>query len=184
MRLKPAYAENIIVGTVYKGSWQWYVTDQDLWFMDLVKYEDAFAAKGYETSNSDFSERFGIGVLDQETAAIFFEQIKEYRVDAQELSNMLLLEEYEGILDMQPALYVNFDEKELISLYPEPASYEVFVPFDWSGSYADFTVKIPEGKRYWIVNGENVLANDSEVMDLKVKNDDFAVYQRGGIRVY
>lgn len=157
MLLKPAYAENLIVGTMHNGSWQWYVTDRELWFMDLVKWNRAFAARGFAVDENDFTDRFDIGVLDQDTAAVFFDHIKDYRVDAQSLTNMLINEEYGGILDMQPALYVNFDERELVSLYPEPASYEEFVPVDWSGSYEDFTAKIPAGERYWIVNGDDLL---------------------------
>ena len=33
--LKPKYAENIIVATVYKNVFNWYVTDKELWLMDL-----------------------------------------------------------------------------------------------------------------------------------------------------
>ena len=31
--LEPIYAENVIVGVVYKKQFQWYVTDRELWYL-------------------------------------------------------------------------------------------------------------------------------------------------------
>ncbi|PAF34010.1 hypothetical protein CHH69_18115, partial [Terribacillus saccharophilus] len=39
--------------------------------------------------------------------------------------------------------------------YPEPASYEVYVPDNWVGTYEEFIEQIPRDYRYWIVNGHN-----------------------------
>ena len=56
---------------------------------------------------------------------------------------MIIHKEYNQISDVLPSLYVNFDEEELTSCYPEPASYENFVPCNWIGKYDDFINDIP-----------------------------------------
>ena len=161
MLLEPEYAQNIIVSVVFQGEWQWYVTDRDLWFLDLNKLREAFAKKGYYTMNTnDDSERFGIKVLNEKTAKIFLKNIHEYRVETNDLrkkivEDYLFFEDPNYILDMCPALMVDFDKKILISLFPEPASYEYYVPDGWMGKYEDFTVMIPDEQKYWIINGED-----------------------------
>jgi len=33
-------------------------------------------------------------------------------------------------------------------MFPEPASYEEYVPEEWQGKYEDFTELIPESQKY------------------------------------
>ncbi|PGX89552.1 hypothetical protein COE15_27850, partial [Bacillus cereus] len=77
--------------------------------------------------------------------------------------NYLLLEniknkiEGEDLLDFSPVLLINFDDKKLYSMFPEPASYEEYVPKDWNGKYEDFTELIPKLEKYWIDEFNNNL---------------------------
>ncbi|WP_322906646.1 hypothetical protein [Paenibacillus campi] len=45
---------------------------------------------------------------------------------------------YSHISDMFPSLYVDVDGKQLFSSYPEPASYERYVPDGWRGTYGQW----------------------------------------------
>jgi len=53
---------------------------------------------------------------------------------------------------------VDFDEKTFYLLFPEPASFEEYVPSGWKGTYEDFTGLIPKIEKYWVnKDGENLL---------------------------
>lgn len=160
MLLEPQYAENIIVAVIFQGEFRWYVTDKDLWLLDLNKLTTAFSDRGYDMSEDDESERFGIRVLSEQTANLFLSHILEYKVEVNDLRQKVLEacsgpDNFDCILDVCPVLCVDFDKKELFSLYPEPAAYEDYVPDGWEGKYEDFTIKIPDNQKYWLINGKD-----------------------------
>ncbi|GGE23467.1 hypothetical protein GCM10011571_26970 [Marinithermofilum abyssi] len=145
---------------IYKRDWHWYVTEKDWWFLDKVKQKNAFIDLGYGHHDlGDGSERFGIDVLDETTAKEFLQYIEEYRVESKELSKMILklknVNHWDDISDYCPSLLVDFDHQQLYSLFPEPASFENYVPEGWLGVYKNFLDKVPREQRYWIINGED-----------------------------
>ncbi|MCP5088350.1 MAG: hypothetical protein GY952_16285, partial [Rhodobacteraceae bacterium] len=56
-----------------------------------------------------------------------------------------------------PALYVDFDDKELISYFPEPFPFEKYIPPEWTSSYAEFFDKVPSALQYWKIGERNFL---------------------------
>ncbi|WP_025724288.1 hypothetical protein [Paenibacillus polymyxa] len=143
MKLWPEYAQNIIVGVIFEGKWNWYVTEREYWFL-----------------NTEMEERFGIPMLDETTAGAFLDHIYEYKVATGELTSMLQLlndaiQHKDELLEFCPALYVNFDEKILYSLFPEPASFEHYVPAGWKGEYQNFLNEVPSPEQYWMIDGSN-----------------------------
>lgn len=157
MKCTPKYAENIIVFVKYKTLYNWYITDKELWFLDLRKLIEAYEKIGYKIPNpNDFSERFNIDIVNRQSASDFLKNIGEFQVSTECLNKILINKEYKHISEMFPSLYVNFDEQELISYFPELASYENFVPDDWNGKYEDFTNYIPREFKYWIIDEENI----------------------------
>lgn len=156
MKVEPIYAENVIVGVVYNKVWQWYVTEKDLWFLDYKKLEKAYLDKGFDIEDIiDDNERIGIKVLDRENAESFLYNIKEYLVTTDELNSMLKNKaenkgEFDDLLDFSPTIFVDFDSKRLCSMFPEPASFEDYVPEGWTGEYIDFTNLIPDKEKYWV----------------------------------
>jgi len=44
----PKYAETIIVLVKYKKSYRWFVTDKEIWFLDLKKLISSYLEKGFE----------------------------------------------------------------------------------------------------------------------------------------
>lgn len=162
MKIAPAYAEDIIVIVKHKGKWQWYVTESIWWFLDLVKFKKTFEAKGYPAGHTDYSYRLDIAIVNEETADLFFSKIVDYKVETKELSEYFEIADYDMFYDLRPSVYVDFDKKELFSLHPEHFAYEWRVPDGWKGEYDDFTDKVPEEYRYWIIDGENYLEKDWE----------------------
>ncbi|MBD1373680.1 hypothetical protein IC620_15140 [Hazenella sp. IB182357] len=149
MKIEPEYAQNIIVGVIYKNEWIWYVTDRDVWFLDQTKLLP---------SNNDYSERFDIPIVNENTAEQFLEKISGYQVSVCELTYLLIKEKDKE--EPEPdnfgvSLMVDFDKKQLFSFYPEPMSFEYYVPDGWTGEYLNFESKIPHDQRYWIIDGEN-----------------------------
>ena len=159
MLVKPKYAMNIIVGVIYKDSFKWYITDKELWFLDLRKLIRAYEAKGLKIPNKeDFSERYDIDILNKENASIFLEFIEDYQVSTYELNNLLIEKQYDNIAEIVPSLFVDFDREILKSNYPEPASYEYFVPDEWMGKYEGFMNQIPLEERYWMKENINLFS--------------------------
>ncbi|HGH7180556.1 hypothetical protein WBS55_01140 [Bacillus luti] len=163
MILEPLYAENIIVGVIYTNEFRWYVTDKELWFLDYDKLDHAYKNLGVSIEdNEETEERNGIQVLNNENVEVFLLRINQYKTTKEEL-NYLLLENIkrknagEDLLDFSPVLLINFDNKILYSMFPEPASYENYVPKDWIGTYEDFTEFIPTPAKYWIDKFNNNL---------------------------
>jgi hypothetical protein len=156
MLLEPIYAENVIVAVVCNKVWEWYVTEKDLWFLDYIKLEKAYIDKGFDIEDIiNDNERKGIEVLDSQTVDIFLYRIKEYQTTKEELNNLLKNKaknksEIDDLLDFSPTIFVDFDNKRFYSTFPEPASFEDYVPEGWIGEYFDFTNLLPDEEKYWI----------------------------------
>lgn len=137
--LIPEYNENIIVGVCYDKKFNWYVTYREIWFLDYKKRIDAFKKIGFETKEEYIDdERKGLLVLNSDNANTFLERIKNYKIEAEQLRELLLQSkdpmDDSWQYDFRPSLYVNFDSCKLFSLYPESASYEEYVPLGWDGN--------------------------------------------------
>lgn len=129
MKITPEYGQKIIVGVIHENTFRWYVTEKEIWYLDLPKLIAAYDRIGYPTNDpDDFSERFDIGIVNEDTATEFLHCIEPYRVETNELSNLLVHHQYEFIGEMAPALFIDFNKKLLLSEFPEPASFEAYVP--------------------------------------------------------
>ncbi|MDN4621051.1 hypothetical protein QCD85_23235 [Paenibacillus sp. PsM32] len=161
MLLEPKSLDNIIVGLLVDNFFKWYVAPKDLWFLDRKKQADAYIKKFKEiglknigNKIEEVDERKGIEVLDENSFIEFIRRINKYAVSTNELReslklNLLTTSKQDTFYSFLPSLYVNVDKRELYSLYPEPASYEDFVPKNWSGVYEDFLPKIDWEEKYW-----------------------------------
>lgn len=163
MVLEPLYAENIIVAVIYKDEFKWYVTDKELWFLDYNKLDnesetlDIGVEEEYEAD-----ERKGIKILNRDNADIFLQRINKDIATTEELNSLLCKciesrTESDEILNYSPVLLVNFDDEILYSMFPEPESYEEYVPKEWSSKYEEFTELIPKSQKYWIDKFNNNL---------------------------
>lgn len=159
MKMQPLYNELIIVGVTYNNNFKWYVTDKEIWYLDYNKLDHAYGAN-YNLQEPE--ERRNLRVLDGNNVQDFLDNVKQYECSTEELrlgvkAKRKVIEDADDILDFSPSLYVNFDKKFLISLFPEPASFEDYVPKGWRGEYGDFTKDIPVQDIFWMENNKNLL---------------------------
>ncbi len=146
----PVYAEIVIVGVLKDGIFTWYITDKDIWFLDYQKMEKAYQDKGYKVE-MDVSNRFGIKTLSDENESEFLKNTLPFSISTSELRNTMFSKaSKENCLEFVPAFYVDFDKKEFISFYPEPESFEDFVPEGWQGKYYNFMDTIAKCNQYWV----------------------------------
>ncbi|MBP3856349.1 MAG: hypothetical protein IK990_12150 [Ruminiclostridium sp.] len=161
MELAPEYCENIVVGVIHKRLFEWYVTPNDIWFLDLnIMYdgikkwyaEEGRTEKRFMHEVGDFEHycgfRYGIAVVDTDTADKFLAKIGRYRVETEELREWFGIEDDKR--NVLPILLVDLDSRRLISYCPEPLGYENYVPAGWKGEYKDFLGLVPNGKIYWL----------------------------------
>lgn len=156
--MKPIYAENIVVAIKHDGCIEWYILDKDICFLDYAKWEEAYRKRGYNVTVDD-APRFGIRIVNESTQSLFLDKIKEYRVAAAELKEMLISEsDYDEKLAYNPSILIDFEDRVLVSHYAEPESFEHFVPDGWVGKYQSFEESIPKNQRYWVdENGRSLI---------------------------
>ncbi len=156
--------DQIIVGTMFKKKFQWYVTDKTIWRLDYRRYYDSLDLK-YKRQGRPLHEfvreigsfgefltsRFRIPVVDKSTAKQFFEHIMLSAADSAELAYLFMRAETdEARQKLLPLLYVDFDSSALYSLLPAEDRIEAFVPDGWRGSRQNFEKLIPLKERYWV----------------------------------
>jgi len=150
------YGVHVIVATRHRGRWSWYISEKEDWFLDQQKFGEAFEELSRKPAPPPDRE---IEIVNEKTAETFLAQMQPYAVDSKELGAMVAARLAEGseedVRDLCPHLLVDFDERYLASMYPEPASFEDFVPDGWIGEYTDFRHRIPPAERYWVVDGRD-----------------------------
>ncbi len=155
------YGEELVVIARYKNEWTYFVSEKDLWILDKKSRAYSFHKAGYELPLDDYSDRFDIPLLDENTAETFFPEMQEFEVSSEMLRKMILEKDANNTLEDEaqyfPALYVDFDDKELISYFPEPFPFEKYIPPEWTSSYAEFFDKVPSALQYWKIGERNFL---------------------------
>lgn len=133
--------DNIIVFVIYNKQKRWYNADRELWFLDENKRMKLYEKAGYKIDELWIDEkRRDIMLLDSNVAETFLKRIEGNQCTTKDLPH-----------DILPSLYIDFDEKELYSMYSEPASYEDYVPIGWKSEFKNFLNLIPNNEQYWKV---------------------------------
>mgnify|MGYP006916315475 CR=1 FL=1 len=140
-RTFPEYAENIVTFVIFRNRSEWYVAPKELWVMDLIKEYYSFKKKCAEigwtekrilaslgTPDEIGKDRCGTAVLDSDNAEKFLEYLRNCLYTTDELREFYLIADEDEKYDFFPSLYIDFDKKELCSFFPEPVSFENFVP--------------------------------------------------------
>lgn len=151
MNRKIEYGRDIIVGVVCSCSFHWFVSEKELWVLDQVKWKAFFEDAGFTTPDG-FADRFGIGVVNEETADQFLCCMQGDLISTSELRAIFKdadPSDPDAVSHLFPALFIDFDSKRLISNFSEPLEYERFAPDGWEASYGQFDNYIPFDQRYW-----------------------------------
>jgi len=152
--------EMIIVSVRRHGEWSWFKSIREYWVLDWIAWEDMFEKAGVDAARGDYSARFGIPVVDAGTGEQFLDFMTPFRKSREELHREFWDSEVEAqtwfdVSDHMPILLVDFDARELRSVYSEMMRFERFVPDAWVGVHGEFYDRIPETERYWFKNGQD-----------------------------
>lgn len=88
--------------------------------------------------------------ISEDKIPVFFKRIEADECTINQLKSIYLANEKSD--DYMPALYVDFDQKILYSMYNEPASYEDYAMEGWNTKYKNFLEFIPKDRCYWNEN--------------------------------
>lgn len=160
MKFNPEYAENIIVGIIYKNQFSWYITEKSFWVLDYEKNMNEYIENGYGNLIFEgfLNSRLNIPIVNSKTVDNFLEKIAEYKTETQELKDFVFNKIIEDtILELAPSLFVDFDNKILYSNYPEMLPFERYVPEGWIGEFKDFVDYLPKDEIYWIFDNVNYI---------------------------
>lgn len=165
--------ETVIVAVKYNGHFHWYKSDRDLWVLDLEKWHADFThagIKGHHESNA--GERFGILVVNEETAEEFLRAMHQFEVNKDRLAKELAArfpdaESWWDVSDLFPIMLVDFDRKHVCAFYSEGTRMERYIPANWSSEFEDFLTKYPDqylptNEKYWVQNGLDLLRELNE----------------------
>jgi len=159
--------ERVLVVVKYANSFRWFKSNRDDWVLDLGKWTKDFVDAGYKVPESDPVERFGIPVVNENTAASFLEEMKPFEISTDDLGKELAArfpeaQSWWDVSDLFPIFFVDFDCKHACGFYPEGTRMERYVPDGWTGEFEDFMTKFPEDRfprreKYWVRNGVDML---------------------------
>lgn len=154
MYLELVHHDNVVVLIKYNGEHQYYVSDKELWILDLKKLEEAFEIIGYDINPLE-DERIRFDILAKRQYSVYKDKITKYKVSYEELSDyyqlfQLTKKPEEDIREILPAFYIDFDKKIFYSFHPELSSYEEYIPEGWQEFLIDDSEKvIPSNMAYW-----------------------------------
>jgi len=161
MKTSIEYGRDVIVAAILDGKLRWYASEKELWILDQRKWAEAFRCSGHTVSVDDYSDRFDIPVVNENTAAEFLGFLQEDLVTTAHLHEMLRnlnLSAWDNFSHLMPSLLVDFQRRELNSYYSEPLEFEKYVPDGWGATYAPFFQSIPMADRYWVIDGVDLLS--------------------------
>ncbi|MBN1310022.1 MAG: hypothetical protein JXB30_01295 [Anaerolineae bacterium] len=178
MTEEPIQAESAIVGVLYANEWSWYNGPRDLWLMDWRRWAEDW---GQDPDQTDYSSRFDIQVLDVDTVAFFFERMEQHHVSTSFLHTLVQnIYDYNGLQafsiseqaellddlwDLIPGLLVDFDNRQLVSNFPDAEfSPGRYIPDGWVEVDANLFENVPEEHRYWIIDGRDAMAHFSAII--------------------
>ncbi|WP_146189895.1 hypothetical protein [Paenibacillus elgii] len=156
LKVEPNFPDTVVVLVKHEGKYTWYVSEKELWIMDLLELDNAFRRKFNQPevteTEADYEEREGCEILSEKNIAQFQEAMKEYKVSYTELTDYFNLysEVYlDGVSSaVETSFYLDFDNKIFYSFFKEPGSYEQFVPTGWRGIFEEDVQKvIPENAK-------------------------------------
>jgi hypothetical protein len=164
--------EEVIVVVKHNGRFRWYKSDRDLWVLDLNKWTKEFLDAGFQVPESDPAERFGIPVVNDETAGRFLAEMEQFEISKDDLSKELVArfpsaQSWWEVGDLFPIMFVDFDRKHVCAFYPQGTRMERYIPDGWTSEFEDFLTKyseeyFPRREKFWVRDGLDMLKELNE----------------------
>lgn len=193
--------DGIIILVNISNKFYWYVMEKEMWVLDLKKWQeetmsiikekreklpveelpdfirDINKLKEWESIPID-SDRLGFPILNEKNIKKYLNTIYNYKLTYGELEEFL--KSYFETIGKQglkyPEFYIDVSNKTFYNFYPEPGSYEEYVPDGWKGLYSNYPDKI--------VPQQAFLSKEKEKQFLVDLKKIYANYGNGTIRVY
>lgn len=145
-----------------------------MWILDWRKWRNHFVQAGIDVPDEEASapERFDIVVVDEYSVDEFLQGMHEFELSKHDL-RLQLLNRYEAatswwdVSDLFPIVFVDFDNKKLGAFYFDGAKMERYAPDGWEAEFVDFAncypdEIFPEGEKFWVANGMDMLKGLNE----------------------
>lgn len=193
--------DGIIILVNISNKFYWYVMEKEMWVLDLKKWQeetmsiikekreklpveelpdfirDINKLKEWESIPID-SDRPGFPILNEKNIKKYLNTIYNYKLTYEELEEFL--KSYFETIGKQglkyPQFYIDVPNKTFYNFYPEPGSYEEYVPDGWKGQFSSYPDKI--------VPQQAFLSKEKEKQFLVDLKKIYANYGNGTIRVY
>jgi hypothetical protein len=159
--------EEVVVVVRYKEKIRWFRSNREWWVLDLNKWRDDFIKHGYKVQEFENSYRFGIRIVNQETAQHFLDCISAFELSKDELSIALAkryvtASSWWDVSDLFPIMFVNFDNCRVGAFYIEGTPMERYIPDGWIGEFIDFANDysddvFPVDEKFWIKGDSDLL---------------------------
>lgn len=166
--------EVVVVVARYQGQFHWYRSDRELWVLDMNKWRDEFISYGHIVPESTDSDRFGIHIVNKNTAAKFLDCMSKFEID-KDLLSIELANRYTSatswwdVEDLFPIMFVDFDNYRVGAFYYEGIPMERYIPDGWKGEFIDFTTEyseefFPKKEKFWVTG-------DSDLLEILIERD-------------
>ncbi len=146
--------ENVLAVVCYRGEWNYYAAELDVWVMDWEAWRREFVEAGYFVPQASAAERGGVLVLNEHSVERALDALRGNMVSEQSLRGALRarapIVSWEQVMDLFPVVFLDFDRRRLFSVYAEALQLERYVPDGWVGVLGEFYDVVPVGHRYWI----------------------------------
>ncbi len=163
----------VVVVVRYNEKIKYYRSIVDFWVLDYNKWDDDFREHGVDVCEGNIDEeRFGIVVVNEETATCFLECMSEFEVKKDELGSELTTHfpsarSWWDVKELFPIMFIDFDKKKVGAFYSEGTPVEHYVPDGWIGEFIDFAIDydedtFPEAEKFWIIGDSNILLSLNE----------------------
>jgi hypothetical protein len=148
--------DKIIVLVKHQGQHTFFETEKDIWIPDQKKWSNG------NLPDFDYSAdpRAKFRILDHSNIAEFLPLIQGMAVELEHLRGYLeMLEvpcDWQYAMDFFPMVFVDFDARELHSVYCDYLFFEDYLPAGWKGFPHNFYPLIQAEFRYWEFNGRTL----------------------------
>lgn len=141
-----------LVGVTKHGEFCYYAAPRVLWYLDYQKKFQESGVTSPTVIEETLRHRFGIMTVDADHEEAYIAGLEPYKRSCDELRDgMRMCVEACELDDFGISLLIDFDEKRLISYYPEPFFFEEYVPDGWTSEYRPLRGdEIPPDKHFWM----------------------------------
>jgi hypothetical protein len=143
--------DSILVALVWQGIHRWFCSAKEDWVLNQTSWGRIFGEE-----DDTCSHRYEICILSVNTIEEFLIWHSEYEISQETIKGWFLsfmpLTSWQENWHLFPSLLLDFDNRELLCMFPEPFFIERYLPDHWKGEWKTVPTEIPEHLRYWIVD--------------------------------